>query len=176
MAKKETLLITGGARAGKSSYAEKRALALGQKLLYVATAKPLDSEMAARIEEHRKRRGNNWVTIEEPLEVAKALKEHSGKFDCALIECLTLWLSNLLINRGEEDLEREVELLIDEIPRSCCSLIFVTNEVGSGIVPDNALARRFRGVAGRTNQRVAAAVDRVILMVAGIPVVIKTPG
>ena len=170
---KTILLITGGARSGKSRYAERRALAIGQKLLYLATAEALDSEMAGRIEEHRRTRASNWLVIEEPLEVSIILNEHASQIDCALIDCLTLWVSNLLINRGEEALEEQIRLLVDRMPTYNCSLIFVTNEVGSGIVPDSLLARRFRDFAGRTNQRISELADEVIFMVAGIPVTIK---
>jgi adenosylcobinamide kinase/adenosylcobinamide-phosphate guanylyltransferase len=140
----------------------------------VATAEALDPEMAGRIEEHRRTRAGNWLVIEEPLEVSRILNEHASEIDCALIDCLTLWVSNLLINRGEEALEDEVRLLIENILKYNCSFIFVTNEVGSGIVPDNLLARRFRDLAGRTNQRISEVADEVIFMVAGIPVAIKS--
>ena len=170
---KEVLLVTGGARSGKSAYAEKRALTLGSRLLYVATAQPIDAEMARRIEKHRKRRADTWQTIEEPLEVPRVLQLYSDRLDCVLIDCITVWLSNLLLERGETRVEHQVELLANWIARVPTSLILVTNEVGSGIVPDNRLARQFRDLAGRTNQRLADLADEVVLMVSGIPVTIK---
>lgn len=170
---RKVLLVTGGARSGKSRYAERRALGMGPRLLYVATAEPLDSEMARRIEEHRSRRAGLWQTLEEPLEVRRALELCHDRVDCALVDCVTLWLSNLVLRRGEAAVEGEVEALLDLIRRTRFSLVFVTNEVGSGIVPDNPLARQFRDIAGKTNQRIAELADEVILMVAGIPVRIK---
>jgi adenosylcobinamide kinase/adenosylcobinamide-phosphate guanylyltransferase len=171
---KGIVLITGGAQSGKSKYAEDRASRLGTKLLYIATGEPGDEEMARRIAEHRKRRGG-WVTVEEPLEVGKVLAEHQGKVDCALVDCLTLWVSNLLIQRGEEGVAKATEDLIQGLPQLNFRLLFVTNEVGWGIVPDNPLARQFRDLAGWVNQKIASVAEHVVLMVAGVPVVIKKP-
>jgi adenosylcobinamide kinase/adenosylcobinamide-phosphate guanylyltransferase len=171
---KKVLLITGGARSGKSRYAEKRALELGRRLLYVATAEARDPEMAARIAAHRDRRGDRWTTVEEPREVAKALSAQVGNIDCALIDCVTLWLSNLIHTRREPAVEDEVEILIRTVSAFDFAVVFVTNEVGSGIVPDNPLARRFRDLAGWTNQRLAEVADEAVLMVAGIPTILKS--
>lgn len=170
---KEVVLITGGARSGKSGYAEERAVRLGTKLLYVATAEPGDDEMARRIAEHRKRRGERWVTVEEPLEIGSALAEHQGKVDCAVVDCLTLWVSNFLIQRGEESVVKATEDLIQGLPRLNFHLLFVTNEVGWGIVPDNPLARQFRDLSGWVNQSIGRVADEIILMVTGVPVVVK---
>lgn len=170
---KEIVLITGGARSGKSKYAEERAAGLGAKLLYLATGEPGDEEMARRIAEHKKRRGERWMTVEEPLEVGRALAERQGKVDCAVVDCLTLWVSNLLIQRGEESVAQATEDLIQGLSRLNSHLFFVTNEVGLGIVPDNPLARQFRDLAGWVNQRIAEAAHEVVLMVAGVPVVVK---
>ncbi|TAK00832.1 bifunctional adenosylcobinamide kinase/adenosylcobinamide-phosphate guanylyltransferase [bacterium] len=170
---KEIVLITGGARSGKSRYAEESAIRLGTKLLYLATGEPGDEEMARRIAEHRKRRGDRWLTVEEPLEVGSVLAGHCGKIDCALVDCLTLWVSNLLIRGGEELVRNAVEKVIQRNSRLDFHLLLVTNEVGWGIVPDNALARQFRDLAGWTNQRMAEIASEVVLMVAGIPVVVK---
>lgn len=167
------MLITGGARSGKSEYAERRAVEMGGRRLYLATAEAKDEEMAQRIAEHRKQRGNQWRTIEEPLELTQALLAQRGKTDCALVDCLTLWISNLLIGRDEEYASEKVEELIEKLPQLNFHLVFVTNEVGSGIVPDNLLARKFRDLAGWTNQRIAQAANEVILMVAGIPIIVK---
>jgi len=170
---KEIIVITGGARSGKSQYAEQRAIEMGDRRLYVATAEARDEEMAQRIAEHRKRRGNQWRTIEEPLELTQSLVAQRGKTDCALVDCLTLWISNLLIQHDEEHAAKKVQELIEKLPELDFHLVFVTNEVGSGIVPDNLLARKFRDLTGRTNQRMAQAANEVILMVAGIPVIAK---
>jgi adenosylcobinamide kinase / adenosylcobinamide-phosphate guanylyltransferase len=170
---KEIILITGGARSGKSQYAERRAIELGGRPLYVATAEANDEEMVQRIAEHRNRRGTQWRTIEEPLELAEALLAEHGKTDCALVDCLTLWISNLLIRRDDKYAREKVEELIEKLQQLNFHLVFVTNEVGSGIVPDNPLARKFRDLAGWTNQRVAQAANEVILMVAGVPIIAK---
>ena len=170
---KEIILITGGARSGKSQYAEHRAVEMGGRRLYVATAEAKDEEMAQRIAEHRQQRGNQWRTIEEPLELTQALLVERGKTDCALVDCLTLWISNLLIRRDEEYVSEKVEELIEKLPELNFHLVFVTNEVGWGIVPDNPLARKFRDLAGWTNQRIAQAANEVILMVSGMPMIAK---
>ena len=170
---KEIILITGGARSGKSQYAERRAIELGGRPLYVATAEANDEEMVQRIAEHRNRRGTQWRTIEEPLELAEALLAEHGKTDCALVDCLTLWISNLLIRRDDKYAREKVEELIEKLQQLNFHLVFVTNEVGSGIVPDNPLARKFRDLAGWTNQRMAQAANEVILMVAGVPIIAK---
>jgi adenosylcobinamide kinase/adenosylcobinamide-phosphate guanylyltransferase len=170
---KEIVLITGGARSGKSGYAEARAARLGAKLLYLATAEPGDEEMARRIAEHRKRRGERWVTVEEPLEVGRVLTEHQGKVDCAVVDCVTLWISNLLIRRGEGSVVKATEDLIRRLPRLNFHLFFVTNEVGWGIIPDNPLARQFRDLSGWVNQSIGRVTNEIILMVAGVPVVVK---
>jgi len=170
---KEIILITGGARSGKSQYAERRAVEMGGRRLYVATAEAKDEEMVQRIAEHRQRRRNQWRTIEEPLELTQALLAERGKTDCALVDCLTLWISSLLIRHDDKVASEKVEELIEKLPQLNFHLVFVTNEVGSGIVPDNPLARKFRDLAGWTNQRVAQAANEVILMVAGMPLIAK---
>lgn len=173
---REIVLITGGARSGKSRYAEERAMTLGTRLLYLATGEPRDEEMARRIAHHQKRRGERWLTIEEPLEVAKALMAQKGKVDCAVVDCLTLWISNVLIQRSEESATKATEDLVQGFHGLDFHLFLVTNEVGWGIVPDNSLARQFRDLSGWANQRLAEAADEVVLMVAGVPVVAKRGG
>jgi adenosylcobinamide kinase/adenosylcobinamide-phosphate guanylyltransferase len=170
---KQIILISGGARSGKSKYAEQRAGALGRRRLYVATAEAKDEEMMQRIAEHKSRRGNQWVTVEEAVELAEALLAHRGKIDCALVDCLTLWVSNLLVRRDGNHVEEKVDQLLETLPQLDFDVVLVTNEVGWGIVPDNPLARRFRDLAGSTNQRIAAAANEVVLMVAGIPMIAK---
>ncbi|HZA56901.1 MAG TPA: bifunctional adenosylcobinamide kinase/adenosylcobinamide-phosphate guanylyltransferase [Candidatus Udaeobacter sp.] len=169
----QIILITGGARSGKSKYAEQRAGEMGDRRLYVATAEAKDEEMSQRIAEHQKRRGNQWRTIEEPVELAEALQAQRGKTDSALVDCLTLWISNLLTGRDEKYVEEKVEQLVETLPQLDFHVVLVTNEVGWGIVPDNPLARQFRDLAGWTNQRIAQATDEVVLMVAGVPMIVK---
>jgi adenosylcobinamide kinase / adenosylcobinamide-phosphate guanylyltransferase len=170
---KKIILITGGARSGKSKYAEQRAAELGAQRLYVATAEAKDEEMVQRISEHQKRRGGEWTTVEEPVELADALLARRGCTDCALVDCLTLWLSNLLFSTNGTQVDEKVEALVQALPQLDFSVVLVTNEVGGGIVPDNPLARQFRDLAGWTNQRIAAAANEVVLMVAGIPMIVK---
>lgn len=171
--RKEVVLITGGARSGKSKYAEECALRLGAKLLYLATGEAGDAEMAERIADHQKRRGEKWITVEEPLEISKVLQLHQGKVDCVLVDCLTLWISNLLLQKGEQYAKGAVDDFILNAPNFDFHLFLVTNEVGWGIVPDNALARQFRDLTGWSNQRMAEVAKDVVLMVAGIPFPIK---
>ncbi len=170
------VLITGGARSGKSRYAEERAGKAGPRRLYLATAEAKDEEMAERIAAHRERRGGGWLAVEEPLELSRELLRRRSEVDCAVVDCLTLWLSNLLLRHDAEAAMKKVDGLVDTLTLLDFSVFFVTNEVGSGIVPDNALARSFRDLAGWTNQRVAQSADEVILMVAGLPVFVKKDG
>jgi adenosylcobinamide kinase/adenosylcobinamide-phosphate guanylyltransferase len=169
----QIILITGGARSGKSIYAEQRAAALGSRRLYVATAEPKDEEMTRRISEHKSRRGNEWATIEEPVQLGEALLAQRSRTDCVLVDCLTLWLSNLLLRRNGKYAVRKVDELIEILPQLDFHLILVTNEVGWGIVPDNMLARQFRDLAGWANQQFAAAANEVVLTVAGVPLIVK---
>jgi adenosylcobinamide kinase/adenosylcobinamide-phosphate guanylyltransferase len=163
-------LVLGGARSGKSAHAE--ALIGGAPALYVATAQSFDAEMTERIRLHRDRRGANWRTIEEPLDLAGSLKANGVAGRPILVDCLTLWLSNLML--AERDVEAEAGRLCALLPVAA-PVIFVANEVGLGIVPDNALARAFRDHAGRLNQRIAALADRVTFMAAGLPLTLKEP-
>lgn len=166
--------ITGGARSGKSSFAEKLAAGIPGKRAYLATAQALDPEMAARIEQHRKNRDNSWDTYEEPLAVAELVSKLNGKYQAVLLDCLTLWLSNVMARAGEDGavLSRSEEL-VSALKAFKGSCIVVSNEVGLGIVPDNPLARRFRDLAGVINQRMAQAADEAYFLAAGIPVRIK---
>lgn len=172
----QIIVVTGGARSGKSNYAEQRAGELGRRRVYLATAEAKDAEMAQRIAVHQKRRGHEWATVEEPVELAGALLAQRGRFDCALVDCLTLWISNLLLRRAEhraEHVEEKVEELVETLPRLNFHVLLVTNEVGWGIVPEHALARQFRDLAGWANQRLAGAANEVILTVSGIPMIVK---
>jgi adenosylcobinamide kinase/adenosylcobinamide-phosphate guanylyltransferase len=163
-------LVLGGARSGKSRHAETVAMTSPPPWVYVATAEALDDEMAARISEHRNRRGAQWQTIEAPLDLAGALAGAPAS-TAILVDCLTLWLSNLML--ADRDIDGEVERLERVMAARIAPVVLVSNEVGSGIVPDNAQARRFRDLQGRLNQRMAARADRVVLMVAGLPMVVK---
>jgi adenosylcobinamide kinase/adenosylcobinamide-phosphate guanylyltransferase len=170
---KQIILITGGARSGKSKYAEQRALKLGARRLYVATAEAKDKEMTERIAEHKKRRGKEWSIVEEPVELAEALIAWRSRADCAVVDCLTLWFSNLLLGRDGNNAAKKIEELVETLPKLGFHVVLVTNEVGWGIVPDNPLARQFRDFSGWANQRIAAAANEVVLTIAGIPVVVK---
>ncbi len=169
-------LILGGARCGKSRLAETRAASYARRCLYLATAQPGDSEMRARIAAHRARRGDGWRLVEEPLTLAAALQNHSEAGQCILVDCLTLWLSNLFLaqQQQEELLARETEALLQTLPRLPGHTILVSNEVGLGIVPANPTARRFRDNAGELHQRLAQCCDQVSLVVAGLPQPLKT--
>lgn len=166
----KTILITGGARSGKSQLAERMTLGFAPSAIYVATAEAFDDEMSDRIARHQARRGPEWTTLAEPRDLVGALM-HSDGGPPRLVDCLTLWLSNLML--AELDWETEVARLTALIPRLTAPVVLVTNEVGSGIVPDNPLARAFRDAAGITNQRVAAACDELWLSVAGHALQIK---
>jgi adenosylcobinamide kinase / adenosylcobinamide-phosphate guanylyltransferase len=163
-------LVLGGARSGKSRHAERLVSALPPPWFYIATGEPRDNEMAARIAEHRARRGARWQTVEAPRELVGALAAAPAAA-AILVDCLTLWLSNVMLAGSE--IEAEIARLERALIERDGATVLVANEVGMGIVPDNALARRFRDVAGRLNQRFAAAADRVVLLVAGIPVQVK---
>lgn len=163
-------LVLGGARSGKSRYAEGLVRSRPQPWLYVATAQALDDEMRDRIAMHRARRDQGWTTVEAPLAVAEAIR--SGPPGAPiLVDCLTLWLTNLML--AGADLEAAGAGLLDSCAAASGPVVLVANEVGCGIVPENALARRFRDAAGLLHQRVAARAQRVVLMVAGLPVIAK---
>jgi adenosylcobinamide kinase / adenosylcobinamide-phosphate guanylyltransferase len=164
------ILITGGARSGKSTRAEARAREFAGRPVYIATAEALDSEMRERIAKHRARRGNEWLEQETPLELVKAIGETDGG-GARLVDCLTLWLTNLML--ADRDWEKEAAALVETLARQKSPVVLVTNEVGLGIVPDNALARRFRDAAGILNQMIARAADEVEFVVAGLPMRVK---
>jgi adenosylcobinamide kinase / adenosylcobinamide-phosphate guanylyltransferase len=163
-------LVLGGARSGKSRHAEAMVTALPRPWLYLATGEPRDNEMAARIAEHRARRGGEWQTVEAPRDLALALAAVPPGAT-ALIDCLTLWLTNVML--AGDDVDVEIARLEQAVEERTGSVILVANEVGLGIVPENALARRFRDAAGRLNQRLARLADHVVLLVAGIPMKVK---
>lgn len=165
-------LILGGARSGKSALAERWAAASGRPVLYVATAERRDGEMATRIEHHRARRPADWGCIESPLALADTLRAHDdGR--CVLVDCLTLWLSNLLGLEDEARLAAERDALIDAVAGFHSELLLVSNEVGLGIVPMGALTRRFVDEAGRLHQTLATHCERVVFTAAGLPLMLK---
>ena len=162
-------LVLGGARSGKSRYAESVIAKLPPPWLYLATAQAGDAEMTARIATHRSRRGSQWQTIEAPRDLAAALK--SCQTMPVLVDCLTLWLSNLLLAGADTD--DEITQLESALAAAKAPVVLVANEVGYGIVPDHPLGRRFRDLQGVLNQRMAARADRVVLVVAGLPLTVK---
>ncbi len=166
-------LITGGARSGKSAYGEALIAAhparAGARPLYLATAEANDGEMAARIRRHRSRRGENWDTIEEPLDIAGVLEAHNDR--AIVVDCLTLWLSNLMA--AGRDPAQEGDRLAEVLGAARGPVVVITNEVGQGIIPDNRLARRFCDAAGLLNQQIAAAAAQVVMIAAGLPMVLK---
>ena len=169
----KTTLVTGGGRSGKSRRALEIALPRAAKA-FIATAQALDDEMRARIEKHRELRGEEFLTVEEPFDLARAVRSLPGEIEVAVIDCLTVWLGNLVHrHEGEAQAFPEVPAFVELVRDPPCDLVIVTNEVGMGIVPANELARRFRDLAGTVNQAVAALADEVVLMVSCVPVVIK---
>ncbi len=164
-------LVLGGARSGKSRYAEGLLADWSGTRIYLATAEAGDAEMQARIRHHRERRGEAWMTIEEPLELAAALVREAQGGRAVLVDCLTLWLSNITL--AERDIEAEAAALIAALGRCAGPIVLVSNEVGQGIVPENPLARRFRDDAGRLHQEVARVADRVVLVTAGLAQILK---
>ena len=164
-------LVLGGARSGKSRHAEGLVTAGPAPWLYVATAQAFDEEMQSRIEEHRARRAQGWLTLEAPVELAALVAREGVGGASILVDCATLWLSNMLLAGREVD--AEVNGLLAALAGAAARIVVVSNEVGQGIVPDNALARAFRDHQGRLNQRLAAQAGRVILTVAGLPLTLK---
>jgi len=171
MASPVVTLVIGGQRSGKSRHAEGLVAASGLTPVYLATAEAGDSEMAERIGRHRARRGAGWRLVEEPLDLAAALTAAAGSERMVLVECLTLWLANVMAAGRSAD--AETDRLVDALSRLHGPAVLVSNEVGAGIVPDNALARRYADHLGVLNQQVAAVAGQVILIAAGLPVVLK---
>lgn len=169
------ILVTGGARSGKSRFAVGLAKRLGRRIVYLATGAATDEEMRSRIARHRAQRPRAWRTIESPDDPVRAIAQLKGPIEGLLMDCLTMYVSTLLI-RGETDgaIERRVRRLCETIRRARCPVILVTNEVGTGVVPPAALGRRFRDLAGVANQIAASIADEVYLLVAGIPLHLKT--
>lgn len=163
--------ILGGTRSGKSRYAEELSTMQNKQKIYLATAEARDAEMQERIAHHRNQRGDGWQTIEEPLDIAAIIADPQYSAGCILVDCLTLWLSNLM--EAGREIEAEFDALIGAVSASSAELVIVSNEVGLGIVPIEAGVRAYRDHAGRLHQQIAAASDRVVFMAAGLPMRLK---
>ena len=172
----QLVLILGGARSGKSTFAERQAAAHGGRVTYLATAQAYDDEMAARIAKHRAARPADWRTVECPLDPAAAIRAHAADTDCFLLDCITLLVSNLLLSdaeSGAETVQRALDALLAACREAETASIFVSNEVGLGLVPEYPLGRLYRDVLGRANQQLAAAADAAYYLVAGLPLDLK---
>jgi adenosylcobinamide kinase/adenosylcobinamide-phosphate guanylyltransferase len=166
-------LIIGGARSGKSRLAEKLATDSTLPVIYIATSQPLDGEMSERVAQHRRRRPDHWGLIEEPVELARVLRENAAPGRCLLVDCLTLWLTNLLMLDDAERLVQEREQLLETLASLPGEIIFVSNETGLGVVPLGELTRRYVDEAGWLHQALAERCQRVVLTVAGLPLTLK---
>jgi len=178
--KKHITFVIGGCRSGKSSFALYQANKIqadrvkGKDKFFIATSVPSDSEMEKRVEKHQKERGEGWQTIEEPVRIHKKISQYSPEASVIIVDCLTLWASNLLFHSYDQDqIDEAIKQLENSLGQCECPVFLVSNEVGTGIVPENNLARKFRDIAGFVNQRIAKIADRVVMMVAGIDVQIK---
>ena len=172
--KSQTSLIIGGGRSGKSSYAQDYALNVSEgtsSRAYIATAEPIDREMKERIAAHQKDRADRFITIEEPLDLAQAIRELPPSVEVCVVDCLTVWLGNLLYHK--RDTSQEIQSLIAVLKNPPCDILLVTNETGLGIIPSDAESRAFRDIAGWMNQDIAAISKNVILLVAGLPLALK---
>jgi adenosylcobinamide kinase/adenosylcobinamide-phosphate guanylyltransferase len=173
---KQLVLILGGVRSGKSRYAQQLAGDTGKRVLFLATAKAGDDEMKCRIARHKSSRPESWRTIEEQMDIAGVLRKNAVHADAVIIDCITVWLSNLLMHNeklSEKEMTADIDRLIDAYKQGESTYIIVSGEVGMGIVPEHPLGRIFRDYLGLANQRLAGKADRVVLMVAGIPVDVK---
>lgn len=166
-------LILGGARSGKSALAERIAMASSLEVVHIATAQAGDAEMRERIAHHRSRRPPHWRSVEEPIALASSLGDCAGEARCVLVDCLTLWLTNLLAHPDASRFERERDALLDVLPALPGQIVLVSNEIGLGIVPMGALTRRFVDEAGRLHQALAHRCDRVLFVTAGLPLALK---
>jgi adenosylcobinamide kinase/adenosylcobinamide-phosphate guanylyltransferase len=166
-------LILGGVRSGKSRLAEQMATDSGLPVTYIATATAEDAEMRQRIERHRADRPDHWTLVEEPLALGAALKQHAAEGRCLIVDCLTLWLTNLLMAEASDLLEQELESLLGVIDHLPGATVLVSNETGMGVVPMGEITRRYCDEAGRLHQRLAQSCERVVLTVAGLPQVLK---
>lgn len=172
-------LVLGGARSGKSRYAEQQALASGLPVVYIATAEAGDDEMQVRIQHHRQRRPDHWFTVEEPIQLAQVISAYAGKQHCLLVDCLTLWLCNTLFDKQghlqAQRYQQQSEALCAALATGQHHLIMVSNEVGSGVVAADPMTRRFVDEAGFLHQKLAQLSDKVVLVTAGLPQILKNP-
>jgi len=181
MSRGKLIFITGGARSGKSNFAEKIAMSSGKSVAYIATAQPLDKEMAFRIKKHKEKRLNTWETYEEPIKIRELVSRLDLEKEVILIDCLTLFTSNLLLreedkvedSKCQEEILLEIKKLAEISYKITAQVIIVSNEVGMGLVPDNPLGRVYRDILGRANSIIADKADGVFMMVSGIPLKIK---
>ncbi len=175
MSEKQTMLVVGGCRSGKSSFAEQWIASRFKQKIYIATTVVGDDdEMKQRVSHHRKNRCASWQTIEEPIDIAKEIASSTHETQVYLVDCLTLWLTNLLLqDLTDSEIEDKIDELIRAIVHCPVSVVLVANEVGLGIVPDSSLARRFRDLAGWCNQKVGGSCDKVVFMAAGLPMYLK---
>ena len=179
--KEKLIFITGGARSGKSCFAESLALKIGKKIAYIATAQALDEEMRERIDSHRARRPKNWLTFEEPEQVDRVIEDIDDEVDVILIDCLTLLVSNLISDFKKDSpgsefcikINKKIDLIVEAALKSSATVIIVSNEVGSGLVPNSIIGRFFRDILGKANQSIARNADLVYFVVSGIPLLIK---
>ncbi len=169
------ILITGGIRSGKSAYSLKRAQNLGSPKIFLATAEALDEDMATRIKNHQKERGEAYQTIEEPLHIDKQLQALPKNTSVVIIDCLTLWVSNLMcqLEEGEQKIQNKITAFLNVLKIAPMNILMVTNEVGLGVIPENKMARHYINLLGYLNQDIAKISDEVIFMAAGIPQTIK---
>lgn len=169
------MLVLGGARSGKSSFALDTCIRMEGRHIFIATAQALDEEMKERIRRHRKERGRDWVTLEETVEIAKKLKGIDNENTIILVDCLTLWLNNLYMEFGPDNdrIYKKIDELVDGITTVKGRVVLVSNEVGMGIVPENKLARLYRDAAGAMNRRIAEKADKVVVSFSGLPMVLK---
>ena len=169
------VFVTGGARSGKTGHAleivEELSRKTGAAKIYLATAQAWDDEMKDRIQRHKLERGPDWSTLEEPMELVRTIREHSRKDTILLVDCLTLWLTNILL--ADADIDAERKALVAALGEAKGPIVLVSNEVGLGIVPENKLARRFRDEAGWLNQAVAKRAEKAVLIASGLPLVLK---
>lgn len=170
MALQKLTFVLGGAASGKSAIAEQIVAATGKPKVYLATAQAFDVEMKEKIKAHQQMRGTGWTTIEEPLDIADIVRRQNPS-DVLLIDCLTLWLTNIIL--AEQDTDQAFDGLLAELGKAPCDIVLVSNEVGHGIVPDNALSRQFRAAQGKLNQQIAAICNPVVAVMAGLPIPLK---
>ena len=170
---KELILVLGGTRSGKSSWALHYTEAQYRSRLFIATARALDEEMAERIRLHKSSRGPDWQLVEEPIEISKALRTRCGDVEAVLIDCLTVWLSNVLLEKGDQKIEPYQDDLLETLSAREQTIVVVSNEVGMSIVPENPLGRKFRDLSGQINQKIATMADKVIFLTAGLPMYLK---